>query len=185
MKNNPFQFGNPVPPDLFINHQRQIRLIVNRILNYGQSTAVVGEPRLGKTSLIRYIISPENHHKLFGKTDTTTQNQNFQPKMRVQDVYPQLIFLYLDLQRLDQAITSSQFWKITIESLVKQMQNTEIHSKVFQSYKTCTRSNFGNQELTNLFDLLHNHNYLVVLIMDEFDRIFNCPNLANSSFLEA
>jgi hypothetical protein len=45
----PFFYGNPVPSDRFIDRRKEIRRIVGRIVNQGQSTAIVGEPRIGKT----------------------------------------------------------------------------------------------------------------------------------------
>jgi len=56
---NPFFYGNPVPPDQFIDRRRELRRIVGRIVNRGQSTAIVGEPRSGKTSLLDYLAAPE------------------------------------------------------------------------------------------------------------------------------
>lgn len=52
---NPFFYGNPVSPDQFIGRRREVRRITGRIVNQGQSTAVVGEPRSGKTSLFLYL----------------------------------------------------------------------------------------------------------------------------------
>jgi len=48
---NPFFYGNPVSPDQFLNRRRELRRIVGRIANQGQSSAIVGEPRGGKTPL--------------------------------------------------------------------------------------------------------------------------------------
>ena len=52
---NPFFCGNPVPPDQFIGRRREVHRIAGRIANRGQSTAIVGEPRSGKTSLLLYL----------------------------------------------------------------------------------------------------------------------------------
>ena len=52
---NPFFYGNPVPPDQFLDRRRELRRITGRIVNQGQSTAIVGEPRSGKTSLLLYL----------------------------------------------------------------------------------------------------------------------------------
>ena len=52
---NLFFHGNPVPPDQFLDRRRDLRRIIGRIASQGQSTAVVGEPRSGKTSLLLYL----------------------------------------------------------------------------------------------------------------------------------
>ncbi|MDM8530807.1 hypothetical protein QUF63_06520 [Anaerolineales bacterium HSG25] len=67
MNINPFFHGNPVAPKDFINHKRPIRRIVGRIINQGQSSALIGEPRTGKSSLLRYLKSAETHEKLYSQ----------------------------------------------------------------------------------------------------------------------
>ena len=51
---NPFRYGKPVPPDRFIGREDTQRTIFGR-LNNGESTAIVGEPHIGKSSFLRYI----------------------------------------------------------------------------------------------------------------------------------
>ena len=45
--------GNPVPPPHFIGRNKELRRIINRLLQQGQSSAIIGEPRSGKTSLLK------------------------------------------------------------------------------------------------------------------------------------
>lgn len=63
---NPFFYGNHVRPEQFIDRRRELRRIVGRVLNQGQSTAVVGEPCSGKTSLLEYLKAPETRENLYG-----------------------------------------------------------------------------------------------------------------------
>src|SRR5262245_5099669 len=51
---NPFLAGKPVPPDRFIGRTSEVHAIFSRI-TYAQSTAIVGEPHIGKSSLKRFI----------------------------------------------------------------------------------------------------------------------------------
>jgi len=46
----PFIYGRPVRPGEFLNREAELRTIFNRLRN-GESTAVVGEPHIGKRSL--------------------------------------------------------------------------------------------------------------------------------------
>ena len=46
---NIFFYGNSVPPDQLIGLRQEPRRIAGHITNQGQSTAVVCEPRSGKT----------------------------------------------------------------------------------------------------------------------------------------
>ena len=54
---NPFRYGKPVPPDRFVGRADVLRILFSRI-GHGESTAVVGEPHMGKSSLLRYIADP-------------------------------------------------------------------------------------------------------------------------------
>ena len=46
-------------PDQFLDRRREVRRLVGRIVNRGQSSAIVGEPRVGKTSLLEYLAAPK------------------------------------------------------------------------------------------------------------------------------
>ena len=91
---NPFYCGNPVPTDLFKNRRRDIRRSVSRIANYGQSTAIVGEPRIGKTSLLKFLADPENRTILYDAKGE------------------RLVFSYIDAQTLGTQLDCAQFWEL-------------------------------------------------------------------------
>ena len=57
---NPFSFGNPIKdPERFYGRQAEIRQIVNRLLSSAhESTSIVGERRIGKTSLLCNLANP-------------------------------------------------------------------------------------------------------------------------------
>jgi predicted GTPase len=55
---NPFIYGKPVPPKRFIGRRRAVQTLFSR-LEHGESVAVVGEPNIGKSSLLRYIRDEE------------------------------------------------------------------------------------------------------------------------------
>src|SRR3990172_11135930 len=54
---NPFTFGNPIrDPACFYGRKAEIRQITSRLLSSAHaSTSLVGERRMGKTSLLNYI----------------------------------------------------------------------------------------------------------------------------------
>jgi len=51
---NPFLYGTPVPPSRHIGRRDAVRTLLSRLYN-GESTAIVGEPHIGKSSLLRCI----------------------------------------------------------------------------------------------------------------------------------
>jgi AAA+ ATPase superfamily predicted ATPase len=62
--NNPFWYGNLVPPQQLIDRQENLRKLTGRITT-GQSTALVGPPQSGKTSILHYLIAPKNQVSLY------------------------------------------------------------------------------------------------------------------------
>ena len=51
---NPFLYGKPVPATRFVGRQEAVRTVFSRLFN-GESTAIVGEPHIGKSSLLYYV----------------------------------------------------------------------------------------------------------------------------------
>jgi hypothetical protein len=119
---------------------------------------------LGKTSLIAYISSPERHASLFGDTAT------------------EFNFIHLDAQRFDRAITPVQFWKMVLDLLGKQLPDTKIRLAIAPAYFNCVDHNFSSEKVKDFFALLSTYNHLAILTIDEFDSVFKCPNLVDSTF---
>ena len=61
MANNPFTYGNPITePKRFFGRDREIEQVFSRLRNAEfESSALAGERRVGKTSLLNYIRNPE------------------------------------------------------------------------------------------------------------------------------
>jgi hypothetical protein len=96
---NPFFYSNPVSSDQFIDRKRELRRITGRIINQGQSTAIVGEPRSGKTSLLLYLAVPEKRQELYGEEGE------------------HLLFSFLDAQTFGTKFSQSQFWEQALRPL--------------------------------------------------------------------
>ncbi len=62
---NPFYYGNPVPIIHFLGRKKELRRITNRI-HSSQSSAIIGEPRSGKTSILTNLIAKENQVNFYG-----------------------------------------------------------------------------------------------------------------------
>ncbi len=103
MKPNPFISGNPVSGAYFINRKKELRRIVGRILNHGQSSAIIGEPRSGKTSLLQYLAAPENAAELYGEDKE------------------HLLFKYVDAQALGRSFSPAAFWSYALEPVANAM----------------------------------------------------------------
>lgn len=164
---NPFFYGNPVSPDQFLDRRREVRRIVGRIANQGQSTAIVGEPRSGKTSLLDYLAAPEMRTKLYGERGE------------------RLLFSYLDAQTLGGEFSQAQFWEYALRPLQEQVVVPNPDSPLAQAYQTCQENKFGCFVLERLLAQTKTEKWRLVLLLDEFDallhhQVLNCAEFFGS-----
>jgi len=161
---NPFFYGSPVSPDQFIGRRREVRRIAGRIANRGQSTAIVGEPRSGKTSLLDYLAAPETRAKLYDEGGE------------------RLLFSYLDAQTLGGEFSQAQFWKYALRPLQEQLVVPHPDSPLAQAYQTCQENDFGTFVLERLLAQVRADNWRLVLLLDEFDALLYHPVLNKAEF---
>jgi len=62
MSQNPFTFGNPViDQTLFFGRKGEIAQITNRLLSSAhESTSLIGDSRMGNTSLLKHLSNPHS-----------------------------------------------------------------------------------------------------------------------------
>jgi hypothetical protein len=160
---NPFVAGNSVDPRDFLGRTREVRGIVSRLSNKGQSTAIVGDPRIGKTSLLRYLAAPEKRAELYG------------------ELAERLIFQYIDAGTCGSAFTQTQFWWLALAPLAEKLPVID-NPALTAAYETCAREGFGVYVLEKLFAQLRQAGLRVVLMLDEFDNLLNHPVLNRAEF---
>lgn len=160
--NNPFTFGNPVHNQSFINREHELRRIIDRIM-IGQSIAIVGDPRTGKTSLLHNL----QDKKLI---DRHYQRDN------------KFIWVYIDGQMLK---THEEFWshilKFTLENVEQQGKGNSL--LLNEAYKICKKENFGAFALERFFSSLYKSNYRLIILLDELDYLLQNQLFENSGFL--
>jgi AAA+ ATPase superfamily predicted ATPase len=89
---NPFIAGGPVPPERFVGRAKEVYAIMGRLTaTRPASSAIFGEARIGKTSLLHYINSDQV------KQDWSISSKNF-------------TFVYLDCGGIDDPLFVN-FWK--------------------------------------------------------------------------
>jgi hypothetical protein len=160
---NPFFYGNPVPPNQFIGRRRELRRIVSRIVNQGQSTAVVGEPRSGKTSLLDYLAALETR-QLYSACDK------------------RLVFSYLDAHTLSGQFSQAQFWKHVLGPLHEWAIAPDPDSPLAQAYGMCQENDFGCFVLERFLVQMELSIWRLVLMLDEFDVLLYHPILNSAEF---
>lgn len=161
---NPFYYGNPVPPEQFLGRRRELRRIIGRIVNQGQSTALVGEPRTGKTSLLQYLAAPSFRTKHYGAEGK------------------QYLFSYLDAQTLGGKFSQEEFWKYVLQPLKAEIKSG---TTLDEAYKMCQENHFGTFVLERLFAQVRNDGLRLIVMLDEFNDLLHHPILNTAEFLAA
>lgn len=158
---NPFRHGNPVPPDQLVGRKRERRRLASRIVT-GQSSALIGEPRMGKTSLLDYLRSAEHRDATYGEAGEN------------------LLFSYLDAQGLDSAMDSAKFWACACAPLENRLPHTD---KVLQAaYAQCQASAFDTYAMSKLLQQVAAREWRLILLLDEFDTLLHHPELNSAGF---
>lgn len=162
--NNPFFYGNPVTIDQFVDRRRELRRLVSRIANQGQSTAIVGEPRSGKTSLLHYLAAEEKRGELYGSNAKG------------------LLFCYLDGQMLGARLDQSRFWRYALQPLYEHGIATRPESALARAFRVCAENDFGSFVLERLLAQMKSDHWRLILLLDEFDDLLHHPILNNAEF---
>ena len=156
----PFIVGRVVPPDKFINRQREICDAVSLLLT-GQSLAITGEPRSGKSSLLHYL---KECRDLYGVGSD------------------RLVFFYADVQSWPDALTRQGFWERAFEPLVQAIRQQTPDSSLLETYAACQREKFGTFGLERFLAQLQEAGWHLVLLLDEFDVLLHHPVLNSTEF---
>jgi hypothetical protein len=155
MEQNPFHYGNPVPhPSYFYGREDEIRQIINRLQNMAfESTSIVGERRIGKTSLLRYLCHPD-----------MIQRYGFSEGY---------VFIYFSFEGLVN-ISQNQFWRWLLEEIHFQVDDEQVLSAVNRALK---RELTEFYDVRTVFGILASKGKKLVLLFDEFEKV-----IANKNF---
>jgi hypothetical protein len=150
MNTNPFTFGNPIKePARFHGRKAEIRQIVNRLLSSAhESTSIVGERRIGKTSLLYHLAHPEVSARLGLTPD-------------------KFCLVYVDFQGLTD-ITPTRFWQRVLKKMSRSVCDDSLKPSID---KLSERSEFDLFDLEDLFESITGKGLTTVLLMDEFEYV--------------
>lgn len=157
----PFIYGRPVRGVEFIGREPELRTIINRLLN-GESTAIVGEPHIGKTSLLLHIARPEVRLAAFGTDDK------------------HYTLVSSDLHSISNDYNAQQFWLEALEPLTEMLAATPRGTALL---KQTAESQYSRRALENIFNYLGNDlGHRLVLLLDEFDNLLVHNNFKDAAF---
>ena len=158
-KSHSFIFRQPVRPDNFLDRQNELRAIFNR-LRKGESTAIVGEPHIGKSSLLLKL------------ADKATQ------RVYLGDDAQRLVVSCLDLQHIGNDYTPTVFW----EKVLKPLLEHPGHPATAQRVKQIAQASYAGDSWEELFDHLYKQERRLVLLLDRFERLLFLSSFRDSAF---
>ncbi|MBS3753276.1 MAG: toll/interleukin-1 receptor domain-containing protein, partial [Anaerolineales bacterium] len=139
---NPFIFGNPVSTQKrFYGREGDLRQVISRLLSAGESTSVVGERRIGKTSLLKFLANPENANAL-----------GLPPE--------KFCLVYIDFQGLTD-ITPQRFWQRVLRKMEGSICKPELVGEI-QALRE--RESFDLFDLEDLFEAISRKGISTVLL---------------------
>ena len=160
MSVNPFTYGNPISdPKHFFGRKHEIEQVFSRLRNVEfESSSIVGERRIGKTSLLNFLRHPKV--RLSYGLDS--------------DKY---LFIYLDLQMIDKNKTPLWFWQRCLLQMIRSCQDAEVKLILEVMRAMDTIDNFA---IADLFDTMDKAGLSLSLHF-----LVEAPQAANNSYKES
>ena len=151
MQSNPFTYGNPISdPRRFFGRAREVEQIFGRLRNEEfESSSVVGDRRIGKTSLLNYLADPG-----------IRAAHGLEPE--------RYNFFYVDLQMLDEGMGPEQLWRRLLV-LIRRHCTVEGIAAVLGTLEQCER--LTTFDLDELFQEVDDEGLHIVFLLDEFERV--------------
>lgn len=152
---NPFVYGGPVKPDLFVNRYQEAATVLNRLANPNDrgSSAVSGARGIGKTSFLHYVM----HAARDAPWELSPGKTHF--------VFLGCSSIPLDDNRL---FDETGFWRYVLRSLVRELPD----KLKTRAEETLEASDVADTfELGAFFEDIAASGNLVVLLLDEFEYL--------------
>lgn len=156
---NPFIPFQIATGEGFVNRAVEIQTIMERLAK-GASSAIVGNPHIGKSSLLRRLYDPEITRPFLAQPES-------------------YFFVESDFQLLKSNHTPNDFWRPVLEQIV--FIGSQQVKATFQPL--LKRKTFDEQILLSAFSYISRAKQRVVLLIDELDYLFNLPGFNTLDFL--
>lgn len=162
MSINPFSYGKPIEdPARFIGRRRELEQVYSRLLSAFESSSIVGERRMGKTSLL----------KVLGHPDIQTQ---FGLDLN------KYTFIYQDFAFLESDTKPTRFWQRVLRSIRRAVkEQPDIVAEIELALKA---ESIDNYTLDDIFSLIDEAELYIVLLLDEFENVTRNQNFDDDFF---
>jgi hypothetical protein len=148
-----FVYGRPVQPSEFLDRETSLRTLFNR-LRHNESTAVVGEPHIGKTSLLLKLAHEPTRREYLGSGAE------------------KVIISFIDLHPIGSDYNPSAFWQEALEPLKEHPVSATVAPLLRQAAET----GYERRALERIANHLAQHDLQLVLLLDEFEQLLFHPN---------
>ncbi len=155
MITNPFIYSRSISPSEFSGRRAELNRIVSRLAT-SQSIAIIGQPHMGKTSLLEFLADAEARRRQFGEE------------------FERNYFILLDVLAAQGIRAQADFWKYALMPL----RETEYASDCDRA----AQDGYSNFALEQVFETLKRAGRKLVLLLDEFDSLLSHPVLNNPDF---
>jgi hypothetical protein len=152
---SPFIYGRALSPAEFSGRLSELNHVAGRLFT-GQSIAVIGQPHIGKTSLLEFMSDAHARHRRF------------------EEMFAKNFFVFLDVLAAQGIRVQSDFWKYVLAPL----RNSEFSIP----YENAAQEGYNNFALEQVFDQLALGGRRLILMLDEFDTLLSHPVLNNPDF---
>jgi Novel STAND NTPase 2 len=157
MAGNPFTYGNPISdPRRFVGRDREVDQIFGRLRNEEfESSSLVGDRRIGKTSLLNYLTDP-----------SVRALHGLGPE--------RYMFVYVDLEMVDETMGPEQLWRRLLALMLRHCRDQKV-IEFIQELEHVER--LDTFVLDEFFQQVDDRGQHVVFLLDEFEHV-----TANTNF---
>jgi hypothetical protein len=152
---SPFIYGRSLAPAEFSGRGAELNRLAGRLFT-GQSIAIIGQPHIGKTSLLEFI------------NDANARRKRFE------ELFAKNTFVFLDVLAAQGIRMQADFWRYVLAPLRNSDYSTQ--------YECAAQDGYSNFTLEQVFDALDRDSRRLILMLDEFDTLLSHPVLNNPDF---
>jgi len=145
-RQNPFVVGRPLSPAEFVGRERELRNIFSAVLSHNP-ISISGERRMGKTSLLHQVASPEGWRK-YGADAS------------------QAFIIYIDCQAFAPFSPARLWQEILLEFKAQAEKETELNAIADELLRL---EKIASRDFRKLLQAIGKREQFLVLIFDEFE----------------
>lgn len=164
LSGNPFIYGNPISdPKHFFGRKDEVERVFDRLCNPGfGSSSLVGERRIGKTSVLKHLAHPVARNPYGLNSDKH-------------------LFVYVNLQIVGRQTTPEELWHWLLRQIASCCSNQLVKQLLEKPLQTQPPNKYAFQ-LKDVFESIDAAGYYVVLLLDEFEHVTGNENFKADFF---